>query len=123
MNQEEFTGTVGDMSNSPWLASTDIEGFGDVSVEIEGVKRTENAKMDGGKIEPEIFSLAFKGKSKQLVLNATNRKTLAKMFGAAAKDWKGKTIKLYVEHGIRNPRGGDKVSGIRIKFESKGLGE
>jgi len=121
MSEEEYTGSVSDMKSSEWLASSDIIGLGDVQVTIESVVKSTDVKMDGGRTEKEIFSLKFKGKDKKMVLNATNRKTLAKMFSASVKKWKGQKVKLYVEDGVRNPKGGSPVQGLRIKFETKGL--
>ena len=121
--EEEYTGSVSDMSNSEYLASSDIEGLGDVQVEIEKILRLTNVKIDGVKTEAEKFALKFKGKDKKMILNATNRKTLSKMFSAKVTEWKGQKVKLYVEHGVRNPKGGEKVSGLRIKLETKRLGE
>ena len=43
------------------------------------------------------------------------------MFSASVKKWKGQKVKLYVEDGVRNPKGGSPVQGLRIKFETKGL--
>jgi len=121
MSEEEYTGSVSDMKSSEWLASSDIIGLGDVQVTIESVVKSTDVKMDGGRTEKEIFSLKFKGKDKKMVLNATNRKTLAKMFSASVKKWKGQKVKLYVEDGVRNPKGGSPVQGLRIKFVTKGL--
>ena len=51
-----------------------------------------------------------------LVVNATNRKTLRKIYKAVtAETLVGKRIKLYLEHNVRDPSTGDKVDGIRIR--------
>lgn len=51
-----------------------------------------------------------------LVLNATNRKTLRKIYkSVTAETLEGKQIKLYLEHNVRDPSTGDKVDGIRIR--------
>ena len=51
-----------------------------------------------------------------LIVNATNRKTLRKLFRAVdAETLEGKQIQLYLEHNVRDPSTGDKVDGIRIK--------
>lgn len=51
-----------------------------------------------------------------LVVNATNRKTLRKLFKAVtAETLVGKKIQLYLEHNVRDPSTGDKVDGIRIR--------
>ena len=50
-----------------------------------------------------------------LVVNATNRKTLRKLYkGTSAEALVGKRIQLYLQPGVRDPSTGDKVDGIRI---------
>ena len=115
--QEPYTGMVSDMKDSPWLASEDLLGFDEVSVVISGVFKNSDVPMDGGRKEPILYSVSFEGKDKQMILNATNRKSLSSAFGASTKDWVGKTIKLYVLDGIRKPGGerGETTTGLRIK--------
>lgn len=51
-----------------------------------------------------------------LIVNATNRKTLRKLFkGVTAETLQGKAIQLYIDHNVRDPSSGDKIDGIRIK--------
>ena len=51
-----------------------------------------------------------------LIVNATNRKTLRKLFKAvSAETLEGKRIQLYLENNVRDPSSGDKVDGIRIR--------
>ena len=51
-----------------------------------------------------------------LVVNATNRKTLRKIYkNVTAETLVGKKIQLYLEHNVRDPSTGDKVDGIRIR--------
>ena len=51
-----------------------------------------------------------------LVVNATNRKTLRKLFKSVdAQTLVGKKIQLYLQSGVRDPSTGDKVDGIRIR--------
>lgn len=70
--------------------------------------------MQDGRKQPKLFAVKFSGKERQLVLNATNRKTLAGKFGTDTKAWKGQKVLLYVKDGVRNPAGGT-TKGIRIK--------
>lgn len=52
-----------------------------------------------------------------LIVNATNRKTLKKLYKKVdAETLVGKKIQLYVEHGVRDPQTGDKTDGIRIRM-------
>lgn len=51
-----------------------------------------------------------------LVVNATNRKMLRKLFKATTADALiGKKIKLYIDPTVRNPSTGEKEGGIRIR--------
>lgn len=51
-----------------------------------------------------------------LVVNATNRKTLRKLYKAVtAESLVGKKIKLYIDPTVRNPSTGEKDGGIRIR--------
>lgn len=64
-----------------------------VSVEIESITDPMAERDASGKpIKSAI--LRFKGKSKGLVLNATNYKNLKAQFGKATEGWIGKTIQI-----------------------------
>jgi hypothetical protein len=112
-NAVEFEGRSGEMRDSPWLASEDILGLGDVKVTIEKVERHNNIEFEGGRKKPVVFSITFKGKNRRLVLNGTNRKTLVEKFGNDVRSWKGKEVVLYVQPGIKV--GKEMKNGIRIK--------
>ena len=109
---EKYEGPAGNMRKSPWLASEDLDGL-EVDVEIESVMKHENVEMDKGRVEKELYTLKFKGKDKQMCLNATNIKKLASRFTADTRQWSGKTVRLYVQHGIK--AFGEIRSGLRIK--------
>ena len=56
------------------------------------------------------------GEVRPLILNATNRNVLKKLYGqVTANALEGKKIKLWIEHGVRNPSKGELVDGIRIR--------
>jgi hypothetical protein len=112
-NPQPFEGRSAEMKkDSPWLASEDIMGL-EIEVEIEKVFRHQDVEFDAGRKEKTVYSIAFVGKKKQLVLNSTNRKTLVAKFGVNVKDWAGKKATLYVDQNVRLM--GKKVCGIRIK--------
>jgi hypothetical protein len=51
-----------------------------------------------------------------MIVNATNRKTLRKLYGdAKANTLVGKKIQLYIDHRVRNPEDGGLTDGIRIR--------
>ena len=109
----EFSGRSSQMRESEWLASEDIVGLGDVAAEIEHIFKHEQVEFDEGRKET-VHAIAFKGKKKQLVLNATNRKTLVNMFGPETTEWIGQTVKLHV---VSVKAFGEMTHGIRIRRE------
>ena len=51
-----------------------------------------------------------------LIVNATNRKTLRKLFKSVTADaLVGKKIQLYLDHSVRDPSTGELTDGIRIR--------
>lgn len=110
---EVFEGRTSEMKDSPWLASEDLLGLGDVPVTIEKCLRHRNVEFDKGRKEDVVYSLVLQGKKKQLVLNSVNRKTLVAKYGTDVRDWSDKKIHLYVDQNVRFA--GKTVNGIRIK--------
>ena len=101
------------MRDSPWLASEDIEGKGDIKLTIEKVFRQENVAFEDGRSKPVVYSIQFAKAKRRLVLNATNRKQLASMFGPEVADWIGQQITLYVDPNVKMK--GQLTKGIRIR--------
>lgn len=51
-----------------------------------------------------------------LIVNATNRKTLRKLFGSVKVEaLVGKAIQLYIDPNVRDPSSGERIDGIRIR--------
>lgn len=51
-----------------------------------------------------------------LIVNATNRKTLRKLFGSVKVEaLTGQAIQLYIDPNVRDPSSGDRIDGIRIR--------
>jgi hypothetical protein len=115
MSEKLFTGKVSQMkTTSKFLASEDFIGLGDVEVTISGIYEMQDEVMQDGK-KKSFHSIGFNDKPKRMVLNATNRKTLAAAFGADTTKWVGRKVHVFVKDGIRNPGGGETVCGLRIK--------
>lgn len=78
--------------------------------------------LGGGRKEPHVI-IRFREKSvpgceevKPLILNATNRKTLKKLYGSDSADTlEGKQIKFYIDPRVRDPEGGGLTEGLRIR--------
>jgi hypothetical protein len=58
--------------------------------------------------------LYFTGKTKTMVCNVTNGKTIATLYGPKIEDWKGKRITLYPAM-TRAPDGSGDVECIRVR--------
>ena len=116
MSAEPFSGKVSQMkASAKWLASEDFIDLGEVEFEISGVFQNTGEVMQDGK-KKDFFTVAFTKTPKQLVLNATNRKTLSNAFGAQVKNWSGKKVRLYAQDGVK-AIGGGTTTGLRIKAE------
>jgi hypothetical protein len=116
MKSTEYKGKVSGMKASPWLGSEDLLGISPQEVKISGVFQHEDVQLEAGRKEKMLFAVGFEKIPKQLILNATNRKALSRLFGADVKNWAGKSVSLYVQDGIRKPGGkaGETTTGLRI---------
>lgn len=96
-----FEGLSGQLKDSRFLSADDLPRGQDIEVEIEEVYKAENFDMfkAAGKKERVAVAgfLKFKGKSKLYKLSETNRKTLDRLFGNRAKEWKGKKVLIFVD--------------------------
>jgi hypothetical protein len=101
-------------AENKFLASEDFIGLGEIALEISGVFEATGEVMQDGK-KKDFHTIAFTKTPKHLVLNATNRRCLAAAFGADTKGWVGQKVLIYAQDGIRNPAGGEKVWGLRLK--------
>ena len=112
---EAYKGPSGIARESTWLTSEDLPHDRDTIVEIEQVTIRRNLKMQGGREKPIGLSLKFRGKGRELLLNATNRAILGKLCGTNdTATWYGQRIALYVEQDIRRPDG-TKGPAVRIR--------
>lgn len=104
-------------SDSPWLAADDLPDDKDTIVTIEAVNLRRDVTMDAGRKKDVALSLRFVGKKRELMLNATNRKTLTLLSGSAkCEAWYGMTIALFKAQGVRRP---DKTKGPAIRIRPK----
>lgn len=112
---EVYKGPSGIARDSTWLTNEDLPHDRDTVVTIEVVRLRRNLTMQGGRAKPIGLSLKFVGKSRELLLNATNRKTLAALFDTnECGAWFGKQIALFVEQDVRRPDG-TKGPAVRIR--------
>lgn len=114
MATEPFSGNVGQMkAANKWLASEDFIGMKPVSMTINGVFKAAGETMQDGK-KKDFFTIGFAETPKQLVLNATNRKTLANAYGAKTKGWIDQKVEVFAQDGVK-AIGGGTTTGLRLR--------
>lgn len=104
----DYKGSTGAMRDSLWLTNEDIPHDVDTIVTIEKVNLRRGYKFKGGssKAAKDTFSLVFKGKKRELRVNATIRKTLNALSGGTTADkWYGMTVALFVQQDVGRPDG------------------
>ena len=99
------------MFDREYIGAWDLEGR-DVTVTIERAVGGEIIGEKGRKDKKPI--LHFVGKEKTMIVNRTNGKTIATLYGPKVEDWKGKRITLYPSM-TRAPDGSGDVECIRIR--------
>lgn len=99
------------MYDREYIGHWDLAGR-DVTVTISKVIGGELTAPGGRKNKKPV--LYFVGKEKGMVLNRTNGKTIAAMYGVKTEDWIGKRVILYVSV-TRNPDGSGDVDCIRVR--------
>ena len=102
----EYKGSTGAMRDSLWLTNEDIPHDAETIVTIEKVNLRRAYKFRGSKAEKDTFSLVFKGKKRELRVNAAIRKTLNALSGGTTADkWYGMTVALFVQQDVGRPDG------------------
>lgn len=81
---------------SEWLSGLDLDGR-TVNVIIAGVEEVTVPEPRTGRQVRKV-AVRFQGARKALLLNATNAKALAKLFGAETNGWTGKGVALRAEN-------------------------
>lgn len=83
---------ISEIYQSPWLSAVDLRGQR-VTVTIAGVDVRKFKQRDGTK--PLKVVIRFHGKEKQLVLNQTQARELAGLFGDDIDGWPGHAVALW----------------------------
>lgn len=97
------------MFSSEYLHEYDLPAA-EVTVEIMSVEATE-AQLAGGK-KKKAPLVAFKGAEKKLLLNKTNAKAIAALYGNDTAAWPGKKVTLFRS---TTEMAGETVACIRIR--------
>lgn len=100
------------MTDSEWLRSFDLQGR-DVTVTIDKVVAGE-VTGENGRVNKRPV-LYFRGKGKPLAANATNCKTIARMYGNDTREWVVKRVTLFP--ATTKAKSGEMVDCLRIRPE------
>ena len=111
---------LGQERQSEYLGAEDIDPGTEPVLTISGLYNGM-ATLQRGKEMKDIITFGEKTVPgihhvRPLIVNATNRKVLRKLYGdTTASTLEGKRIQLWVDHNVRNPEDGSKTDGIRIR--------
>ena len=100
------------LTNPDYLGAYALEPNHDLVVTIKSVSNELVASPDGKK--ETCMVMRFVENVKPMVLNATNSKTIAKLFKTPyIEEWSGRKIQLYVQQGVK--AFGDVVDALRVR--------
>ena len=111
---------LGQMRESEYLGAEDIDDGAEPVLTIAGLWYG-SVTLQRGKENKDVLSFQEERvpgimQVRPLIINATNRKTLRKLFGdAKASTLVGQRIQLYIDHNVRDPQDGGFTDGIRIR--------
>lgn len=110
MSEKTFLGHWKACFDNAHIGAWDLER--DRTLTIERVEQGMVRDMGGGDKQKRVPMLFFKGAQKPLILNKTNGKTIAKLYGPRVADWIGKRVTLFAS---KTTKGGEEVDCVRIK--------
>ena len=96
--------------NPDYLGAYSLEAGNDMILTIKSVKR-EMITGTGGKKE-ECPVCHWQENQKPMILNVTNMKSIAKMYGPYIENWAGKRVQIYAS---TTKFGGDTVECLRVR--------
>lgn len=111
---------LGQNRESEYLGAEDIDPGTEPILTIDGIWNGM-VTLQRGKENKDVMTFSEKTTNglkhvRPLIVNATNRKTLKKLFGAVtAEALIGKKIQLYIDPRVRDPQDGSMRDGIRIR--------
>ena len=111
---------LGQERESEYLGAEDIDDGVEPVLTIAGLWNGM-VTLQRGKEKKDVLTFAEERvpgimQVRPLIVNATNRKALRKLYGdAKAATLVGKQIQLYIDHRVRDPQDGGYTDGIRIR--------
>lgn len=119
LNGEE---RLGQNRESEYLGAEDIKTGAEPILTIEGIWNGL-VTLQRGKENKDVLTFVEKhveginNNVRPLIVNATNRKALKKIYGnVQASTLQGKKIQLYIDHKVRDPQDGGFIDGVRIRL-------
>lgn len=97
------------LHNPDYIGAYSLNEGEDLTVAIDYVVREQITGTGGKKEECTVAHLV---KNKPFILNATNSKSIAKLYGVYIEDWAGKKITLYA---TTTRMGGETVECLRVR--------
>lgn len=97
--------------DSPYFGEQDFTSPDEIKTVTIASHQVEQVQNESGKSRKGV--LRFREGVKPLILNVTNGKTIAKLYGKDADGWIGKRIALYFDPNVRFGR--ELVGGVRVK--------
>lgn len=111
---------LGAERDSEYMGAEDLDPGSEPILTIDHIFHAK-VTLQRGKEEKDVMTFREESvpgikRVRPLIVNATNRKTLRKLFKAVtAESLEGKAIQLYLDPNVRDPSTGDRIDGIRIK--------
>lgn len=98
------------LTNPDYLGAYALEQGEERTLTIKTVRQEPVQGSDGKK--EECIVVRFAEREKPMIMNKTNLKTIAKLYGSYIEDWTGKRITVYIE---KVKAFGDLVEALRIR--------
>lgn len=100
------------LTNPNYMGDYELPPGEDLIVVIDYVKKEDVTGTNGRKEEKVVAH--FSDGNKPMILNKTNMKTIAKIYGTPyIEEWKGRAVQIYFDANVRFGR--DIVGGLRIR--------
>ena len=103
----------------PYFGEQDFAALDEVKTVTITSHKIEQVQNESGKSRKGV--LRFQEAVKPLILNVTNSKTIAKLYGRDADGWIGKRIALYFDPNVQFGR--ELVGGVRVKAPKEAAAE
>jgi len=98
------------LTNSNYIGAHDLAPGQELKLTITEIKM-EKVTNSEGKTE-EMATARYKGVNKPMILNKTNMKIIAELYGPYIEDWVGKVVTI---HAVKVRAFGEVTEALRVK--------